>query len=118
MPEVQIAVELDDMVVLSEDGMDVFALSWGPEQEPPPFAIDVDGRTFTFCGRSFLMSGGGAVLPEFLREQEREGMLALLVDRTDRYYAYLHDPHEGEEDADEAGATEETAEGGARDGED
>lgn len=110
MPEVEITVELDDMSVLSEGGTDVFVLSWGAEPEPPPFAVHVRGRMFAFCGRTFLMRGGGAVLPEFLREQEREGMLTLLIDRTDRYYAYLHDPNEGDEDGDEAEGTEEVAE--------
>jgi len=101
----QIGVGFDDLMVISgEEGADVFALNWNEPPYPPPFFIVVAGRRFRFSGKTFLLKGYGALLADFMREQESEGRLVLLVERDNRLYIYLHDPAVEVEDEEEAGA--------------
>ena len=87
----EIEVTFDDLTVLSEGGVDVFVLDWGVESAPPYF-IHVGERRFEFSASTLLVSGHSALLPAWVREQESEGRIPLLVERDERYYLYLHDP--------------------------
>ena len=100
----EVAVTFDDMTVLSEDGVDLFVLNWNEFVEPPPFYVDVAGRRFVYSSQTMLVAGRGALLSDFVREQEAEGVTVLLVERDDRFMLYLHDPATGAED--EAATTE------------
>ena len=89
----QIEVGFEDLMVVSDDeGADVFALNWNEPPYPPPFFIVVAGRRFRFSGKTFLLKGYGASMARFLREQEAEGRLVMLVERDNRLYIYVHDP--------------------------
>ncbi len=88
----ELAVGFDDMVVLSEGGVDVFVLNLDADPEVPPYYIDVAGRRFAFSGVTFLVRGHSAQLSQFVREHEAEGRLLLLGERRDRYFAYVFDP--------------------------
>ena len=85
-------VTLDDMDVLSEGGVDVFHLNLVEDPGVPPYYLNVDGRRFSFTGRTFLIQGHGAVMPQELTEEMDAGRLPIIVERLDRYYLYLHDP--------------------------
>lgn len=98
-----LAVSFDDMTVLSEDGIDVFVLNLNEGPEPPPYYVDVDGRRFHFSGETFLVFGHSAVLPRYVREHEEQDELVLVVERDGRYMPYLFDPHEDDDEDDEAG---------------
>lgn len=101
----QIEVGFEDLMVVSDDeGVDVFALNWNQPPYPPPFFIVVAGRRFRFSGKTFLLKGYGALMARFIQEQEAEGRLALLVERDNRLYIYLHDPAVEAEDEEEAEA--------------
>lgn len=94
-----VEVRFEDMTVLSEDGVDVFVFPWDADGAPPAFYVTVDGRRFQFTSQTFPYRGHGAVMPRYLREEEAEGRIPLLVERGDRYYVYSHDPSADEEDA-------------------
>jgi hypothetical protein len=98
----EVEVTFDDMTVLSEDGVDLFVLNWNEFVEPPPYYVDVDGRRFAYSSQTVLVAGRGAVLSDFVREHEAEGLTVLLVERDDRFMLYLHDPAAGAEDEDDA----------------
>lgn len=82
---------LDEMTVLSEDGVDVFHLNLVEDPGLPPYYLSVDGRRFAFSGRTYLIQGHGAVMPRELTAEMDEGRLPIIVEREDRYYLYLHD---------------------------
>ncbi len=100
-PAQQHAVEarFGDLTVLSQDGVDIFVLPWDADGAPPPFYVNVDGRSFHFTSRTFLYDGHGATMPRYVQEEEAEGRIPLLVERNDRYYIYSHDPNAEAEDA-------------------
>jgi hypothetical protein len=100
-----VAVTFDDMTVLTEDGVDLFVLNWNEFAEVPPFYVDVEARRFAYASQTVLVAGRGAVLSDFVREQEAEGLTVLLVERDDRFLLYIHDPAAGA-DEDEEGAAE------------
>ncbi|MBM4414712.1 MAG: hypothetical protein FJ035_00230 [Chloroflexi bacterium] len=87
-----LAVGFDDMVVLSEGGVDVFVLNLDADDEVPPYYIDVAGRRFAFSAVTFLVRGHSAQLAQFIREHEADGRLVLLGERRERYLAYVYDP--------------------------
>lgn len=100
MAETEVAVTFDDMTVLSEGDVDVFVLNWNDTDEPPPYWVDVAGRRFGFTSTTFLVVGHRALLSDYVREQEAAGRLVLLVERFNRFLAYVHDPAaQAEEDA-------------------
>lgn len=96
----ELAVGFDDMTVLSEGGVDVFLLDWVQAEDVPPYYIDVAGRRFAYTAVTFLTKGHSAQLPDFVRAQEAEGKLVILVEREGRYLAYVHDPNAPVEDDD------------------
>ena len=108
-----VAVTFEDMTVLSEAGIDVFVLNWNDSEEVPPYYVDVDGRRFAFTATTFLVIGHSSELPAWVREQEQEGRLPLLVERDGRYLRYVYDPTaDVEEDDAEGDAAEGDAAGG------
>ena len=72
--------------------------------------MDVDGRRFAFTATTFLVTGHSSQLPEWVREQEQEGRLPLLVERDGRYLRYVYDPMADIEDAEAEDAEAEDAE--------
>ena len=88
----EVEVGFDDLTVLSEGEADVFVLNLNGEEGPPPYYVTVNGRRFSFTGETFLIFGHSAMLSDWVREQEAEGMLVLLAEREDRYLRYVHDP--------------------------
>ena len=98
----EIEVTFDDLTVLSEEEIDVFVLNWNDGEDPPPYYVDLEGRRFAFTSTTLLLVGHRAVLADYVREQQAEGRIPLLVERDERYYLYLHDPNEGAEEDEEA----------------
>src|SRR6476646_5253468 len=96
-----VAIGIDDITVLSEGGVDVFLLDLVEGDEVPPYYIDVAGRRFSYTAVTFLTKGHSAQLPDYVRAQEAEGKLVMLVERGGRYLAYVHDPNAPVEDDEE-----------------
>jgi hypothetical protein len=94
----ELAVGFDDLFVLSTGGVDAFVLNWNESETAPPFYVDVGDRRFAFTSDTYLVTGHGAQLPEFLSAEEAEGRLTLLVEREGRYLVYSHDPNAPEDD--------------------
>lgn len=97
-----LAVTFDDLSVLSEGGIEVFVLNLELAEANPPYFIEVAGRRFAYSSITFLLKGHSAALPAFVREHEAEGRLVLLVQRRNRYIAYVHDPAAGEDAEEQA----------------
>ena len=97
----EVEVGFDELTVLSEDEADVFVLNLNDDEEPPPYYVTVDGRQFHFTGETFLIFGHSAVMSDWIREQEEQGLLVLLGERDGRYLRYVHDPQAALEEADE-----------------
>ena len=98
----ELAVGFNDMTVLSEDGLDVFILNLDEYEDVPPYYLDIAGRRFAYSSTTFPVKGQGAHMPRFVRETEAEGKFVIMVERKERYLAYVHDPtaedEEGAED--------------------
>ncbi len=88
----ELAVGFEDLGVLTEDGIEVFILNMNESPDVPPYYVDVAGRRFAYANQSFLIKGHSATLPAFVREHEAERRLVILVERHNRYMAYVHDP--------------------------
>jgi hypothetical protein len=89
----ELAVGFDDLTVLSEDALELFVLNLDDDPDLPPFYVDVAGRRFAYSSNTFPVKGHGATLPPFVEEQEAAGNLVILVERNDRYMAYVYDPN-------------------------
>lgn len=104
------ALELgfDDLTVLSTGGVDVFVYNMNEGTEVPPYYITLAGRRFHFTGASYLEQGHGAELPEWVREEEAAGRLAIFVQRDERLLVYSFDPTvvEDDDEDDEGAAAE------------
>lgn len=103
-----------DLHLVSTDGGDVFALNLNEWDHPPPFYLDVEGRVFAMQpSNTYLVTGYGARLPEFIQSEEAEGRLTVLVEREGRYLAYSHDTaavdEDDEDDEDEAAVEDDDA---------
>ncbi len=96
-----VEVGFDDLDLLTDEGVEVFVLPLNERAGPPPYYLTAAGQRFHYGGETFLVQGRGAELPRFLAERDEEGLLVLLVERFGRYLAYLHDPAEDAEGADE-----------------
>ena len=88
----EIAAGFNDMTVLTEDGVDVFILNLDDLEDVPPYYVDVAGRRFAYSSITFPVKGQSAQLPRFIRTTEAEGKLVIMVERKQRYLAYIHDP--------------------------
>lgn len=88
----ELAVGFDDLGVLTEDGVEVFTLNMNESPEVPPYYVDIAGRRFAYSSQSFLIKGHSATLPAFVRQHEADGHRVILVERNNRYMAYIHDP--------------------------
>lgn len=96
----EVEVSFEDMTVLTEGDTSVFLLNWSVGENPPPYYVVVDGRSFAFTGATLLVKGHGALIGDVVREHEAEGWLTLLLERDGRYLIYTHDPNaEAEDDA-------------------
>ena len=78
--------------------------------------LEVDGRLFALQpSNTYLVTGHGAQLPEWIAAEEEEGRLTILGEREDRYLVYSHDTlavdeDDEDEDADEDGDEEDATE--------
>ncbi len=88
----ELAVGFDDLNVLTEDGIEVFTLNMNASPDLPPYYVEVAGRRFAYSSTSFLLKGHSATLPAFIRAHQAEGRLVILIERDNRYMAYVHDP--------------------------
>jgi hypothetical protein len=97
-----------DLYLVSTEGGDVFALNLNEWDHPPPFYLDIEGRVFAMQpSNTYLVTGYGAGLPEFIQSEEAEGRLTVVVEREERYLAYSHDTAAVDEDDEkEASAAE------------
>ena len=96
-----ISLTFDDLFVLSTEGVDAFVYDMAESPVPPPYYITVDDRRFALSGVSFLESGHGAVLPDWVRAEEAAGRLVLFVRRGGRLMGYVHDPAAVADDEDD-----------------
>jgi hypothetical protein len=102
-------VGFQDLHMVSSGGVDVFALNLNDWPNPPPFYLEVSGRLFSLQpSNTYLVTGHGSQLPEWITAEEAEDRLTVLVERNGRYLVYGHDTlvTEDDADADEAEATE------------
>jgi len=101
-----VEVGFDELDLLTDGGAEVFVLTLNERAAPPPYYVTAEGRRFSYTGNTFMLLGRGAELPRFVAEREEEGVLVLLVERHDRYLAYVHDPAEEAGDDDDTEADE------------
>ncbi len=92
-----------DLYIVSTGGRDVFALNLNMWDHTPPFYLDVEGRQFALQAATYLVTGHGARLPEWVESEESEGRLTVLAERDGRYLVYSHDTAVEEEDEEEDG---------------
>jgi hypothetical protein len=84
-------VSFQDLHMVSSGGVDVFALNLNDWPEQPPFYLEVDGRQFVLQpSNTYLVTGHGARLPEWIAAEEAEGRLTVLAERGPRYLVYSH----------------------------
>lgn len=100
-------VGFQDLHMISSGGVDVFALNLNDWPNPPPFYLEIDGRLFSLQpSNTYLVTGHGARLPEWISAEEAEGRLTLLAERKGRYLVYSHDSLATEEDDEDEEATD------------
>jgi len=85
-----ISVDFDDLSVLGDQDKETFVLNLNFLDENMPYFIKVDKFDFFFSGQSFLINGRSALLPDLIEENENNNQLTLLVERSNRFYIYLH----------------------------
>tara|TARA_A100001037_G_scaffold286978_1_gene295938 strand:- start:610 stop:912 length:303 start_codon:yes stop_codon:yes gene_type:complete len=85
-----VSVSFDDLDVLSDQDKETFVLNLNFFEEQMPFYIKVQDYNFSFSGQSFLINGRSAMLPDLIEENEKNHQLTLLVERSNRFYIYLH----------------------------
>jgi len=97
----------NDLYVVTTGDVDVFALNLNTWEGSPPFYLDVEGRRFSLQPKNtYLVTGYGAALPNWIRAEESEGRLTVLAERGGRYLVYSHDTLAVDEDEDEEGGEE------------
>jgi len=116
-PETKVmAFEFQDLHLVSSGGVDVFAVDLNDWDGKLPYYLEVDGRLFALQpSNTYLVTGHGAQLPEWIAAEEEEGRLTILGEREDRYLVYSHDTlavdeDDEDEDADEDGDEEDATE--------
>ncbi len=113
-----ITVGFQDLHIVSSGGVDVFALNLNDWPHPPPFYLEVDGRQFALQpSNTYLVTGHGARLPEWITAEEAEGRLTVLAEREDRYLVYSHDTLATDEDDEDQEAAEDDGDDEAPDDE-
>lgn len=90
----------EDLGVLTTGGVDVFLYDANEGAHPPAYYITVAGMRFAFTGSTYLEKGHGAVLPRWVRAEEAAARVVLVVRRSERLLAYVHDPAAAEDGAD------------------
>ena len=85
-----VSVSFDDLDVLSDQDKETFVLNLNFFEAQMPYYIKVSDYSFSFSGQSFLINGRSAVLPSLIEENEKNHQLTLLVERSNRFYIYLH----------------------------
>ncbi len=85
-----VSVDFDDLDVLGDQDKETFVLNLNFFEEQMPFYIRVKDYDFSFSGQSFLINGRSAMLPNLIEENEKNHQLTLLVERSNRFYIYLH----------------------------
>lgn len=91
-----------DLHLVSSGGVDVFAVDLNPWDGKLPFYLEVDNRLFALQpSNTYLVTGHGAQLPEWITAEEEAGRLTLLAEREDRYLVYSHDTLATDEDDDD-----------------
>ena len=85
-----VSVSFDDLDVHSDQDKETFVLNLNFFEAQMPFYIKVNDYSFSFSGQSFLINGRSAVLPSLIEENEKNHQLTLLVERSNRFYIYLH----------------------------
>ena len=105
-------ITFNDLNILSTGGIDVLVLNLNECNHDIPFYLDIDQRLFAMQpSNTYLVSGHGAQLPNWITNEESEGRLTILVERNERYLVYSHDTLAIEdEEIDEESAIEESAE--------
>jgi len=97
-----------DLYIVSTLNTDVFALNLNTWEGPPPYYLDIEGRVFSLQpGNTYLVTGHGAQLPEWIQAEDAEGRLTVLGERGGRYMVYSHDTMAVDEDEEGDGETAE-----------
>lgn len=86
----KINVEFEDLDVIGDQEQETFVLNLNSFEGKIPYYIYVDKFDFNFSGRSFLINGRSALLPNLIENNENNNQLTLLVERDRRFYIYVH----------------------------
>jgi hypothetical protein len=86
----KINVEFEDLDVIGDQEQETFVLNLNSFEGKIPYYIYVDKFDFNFSGRSFLINGRSALLPNLIKIHENINKLTLLVERDRRFYIYVH----------------------------
>ena len=91
-----------DLYIVSTLGVDVFAVNLNTWDHTPPFYLEIEGRRFALQPKNtYLVTGHGAKLPNWIQAEEAEGRLTVLAEREGRFLVYSHDTNAVDEDEDE-----------------
>jgi len=102
-PETKVmTLGFQDLHLVSSGGVDVFAVDLNDWRGKLPFYMEVDGRRFALQpSNTYLVTGHGARLPNWVAAEEAEGRLTILAERDTRYLVYSHDTRAVEEPEDD-----------------
>jgi len=112
-PETKImSLGFKDLYLVSSGGVDVFAIDLNDWDGKIPYYLEVDGKLFSLQpSNTYLVTGHGARLPEWITAEEEEGRLTVLAERDTRFLVYSHDTLavDEEEEDDDTDADDEAA---------
>tara|TARA_Y100000590_G_scaffold247645_1_gene278259 strand:- start:138 stop:524 length:387 start_codon:yes stop_codon:yes gene_type:complete len=95
-------ITFNDLNILSTGGVDVLVLNLNEWDNDIPFYLDIDERIFALQpSNTYLVSGHGAQLPNWITDEESEDRLTILVERNERYLVYSHDTLATDDDDDD-----------------
>tara|TARA_B100000700_G_scaffold331826_1_gene469905 strand:- start:6104 stop:6484 length:381 start_codon:yes stop_codon:yes gene_type:complete len=104
-------ITFNDLNILSTGGVDVLVLNLNEWDNDIPFYLDIDERIFALQpSNTYLVSGHGAQLPNWITDEESEDRLTILVERNERYLVYSHDTLATDDDDDSEENIEEQSE--------
>ena len=96
-------ITFNDLNILSTGGVDVLVLNLNEWDNDIPFYLDIDERIFALQpSNTYLVSGHGAQLPNWITDEESEDRLTILVERNERYLVYSHDTLATDDDDDDS----------------